>query len=289
MIYLILHVVLLSGFGLLLKDAENRRHRLDPIGLVNYATAFILACILACREGNFGFTNLTLAFGLANGTSYAFGFVLVVAGMRMSGIIVTTAAIRLSMIVPIIFSAIFWHERTNICQKLGILIALAALPLLSMKTESISTDDQPKWYKRSKIGFILVVLLFINASIGRLAMKGFNEMCPIDQKPMYLVFLFLVTTVPYLLVCFRKRQLPTFWESGYGILIGFCNVMGSGMFLVALDHLEAPIAFPVSGSGGMLFTTIIGILVLGERLNKMLALGVVLTTISLILVNLGLG
>jgi len=34
-----LHVVLLSGFGIFLKDAENRGHRLDPIGLVNYATA----------------------------------------------------------------------------------------------------------------------------------------------------------------------------------------------------------------------------------------------------------
>jgi len=289
MIYLILHIVLLSGFGLLLKDAENRGHRLDPIGLVNYATACILACILAFREGHFEFTNLTLAFGFANGVSYAFGFVLVVAGMRLSGIIVTTAAVRLSMIVPIIFSAFFWHEQVNACQKTGILIALAALPLLSMKTESIIKSDQFKWGGISKIGFVVVALLFINASVSRLAMKGFNEMCPTDQKPMYLVFLFVVTTVPYLFVCFHKRQLPNYWESGYGILIGFCNIAGSGMFLIALDHLEAPIAFPISGSGGMLFTTIVGIVILGERLNKMLSLGVVLTIISLILVNLDLG
>jgi multidrug transporter EmrE-like cation transporter len=75
-------------------------------------------------------------------------------------------------------------------------------------------------------------------------------------------------------------------ELGYGILIGVCNVLGSGTFIVALDQLDALIAFPVSGSGGMLFTTTVGILILGEQLNKRLAVGVVLAIISLILVNL---
>ena len=75
-------------------------------------------------------------------------------------------------------------------------------------------------------------------------------------------------------------------ELGYGILIGVCNVLGSGTFIAALDRLDALIAFPVSGSGGMLFTTTVGILILGERLNKRLAMGVVLAIISLILVNL---
>ena len=73
---------------------------------------------------------------------------------------------------------------------------------------------------------------------------------------------------------------------GYGILIGVCIVLGSGTFIAALDRLDALIAFPVSGSGGMLFTTTVGILILGERLNKRLAVGVVLAIISLILVNL---
>ena len=48
----------------------------------------------------------------------------------MIGIIVTTAAIRLSMIIPIILSVFFWNERVNFYQKIGILTALVALPLL---------------------------------------------------------------------------------------------------------------------------------------------------------------
>ena len=89
-----------------------------------------------------------------------------------------------------------------------------------MKTESTPTDDHTKERQKSKITFVIVALLFINSGVGHLAMKGFNEMCPIDQKPMYLVFLFLVTTIPYLFVCFGKRQLPNYIEFFYGILIG---------------------------------------------------------------------
>ena len=283
------HIVLLSGFGLLLKDAKNRGYRLNLIGLVNYSTAFILACFLAFQEGDLGFTRLTFAFGLANGASYVLGFVLVVAGIRVIGIIVTTAAIRLSMIIPIILSVFFCNERVNFYQKIGILTTLVSLPLLAMKTESTPTDDHTKERQKSKITFVIVALLFINSGVGHLAMKGFNEMCAIDQKPMYLVFLFLVTIIPYLFVCFGKRQLPNYIEFFYGILIGFCNITGSGMFLVALDYLAASIVFPVPSSGGMLFTTIVGVLILGKRFNKMMALGVVLTSISLVLVNLGLG
>ena len=259
---------------------------MDPIGLVNYATAFVFSCALAQRANSFTFTPLTLIFGLATGISYAFGFVLVVAGMRLSGIVVTTAVIGLSMILPILFSVIFWNEVPNLWQTLGILIALVALPLLSGTTKSTQGTNRPTWYATPKIALIVVALLFLNAGVGRLAMKGFNEMCPIDQKPMYLFFLFIVTTVSYLFICLHKRQLPTILELGYGILIGVCNVLGSGTFIVALDQLDALIAFPVSGSGGMLFTTTVGILILGEQLNKRLAVGVVLAIISLILVNL---
>ncbi|HHZ89012.1 TPA: hypothetical protein EYN65_00375 [Candidatus Poribacteria bacterium] len=77
-----------------------------------------------------------LVFGLATGISYAFGFVLVVAGMRLSGIVVTTAVIGLSMILPILFSVIVWNEEPNLWQTLGILIALVALPLLSGTTKA---------------------------------------------------------------------------------------------------------------------------------------------------------
>ena len=314
MFFLLLHIILISGFGLFLKDAGNRGHRLNPIGLINYLTAFLISIWWATQAGNFEFTKLTFAFGFTNGLAYSTGFALVTLGMRLSGIIVTIAVVRLSLVVPIVFAILFWNEIPNAWQVVGIVLSCCTLPLLGTRTPSDShTSPRSQQGERSEmkqgfalnssspslfpsspfrgevgkgLGLFIVALLFLNSGISRLAMKAFNEMCPIEQKSMYLLFLFGITTVVYTGVCIYQKTVPTYWEVFYGVLIGICNVGGSWAFLNALDRVDALIAFPVSGSGGVLFTVLIGILVLGERLNRKSMVGVVATIFALIFVNL---
>ena len=222
MLFLILHIILISGFGLFLKDAKNRGHRMNPIGFMNYLTALLISGWSAAQAGSFESTRLTFAFGVTNGVAYAFGFVLVTLGMRLSGIVVTIAVVRLSLVVPIVFAILFWNEIPNVWQTVGILLACCALPLLGTKSppsdvgkktrgvsltfppqqgrvrkrgEKLSNGQIPT-FSRSHVptfreggvghglGFLVVAFLFINSGVSRLAMKAFNEMCPIEQKPM---------------------------------------------------------------------------------------------------------
>ncbi|MBI1925199.1 EamA family transporter [Candidatus Poribacteria bacterium] len=317
MVFLILHIMLISGFGLFLKDAKNRGHRMNPIGFMNYLIAFLISAWSAAQAGSFEFTRLTFAFGFTNGVAYAIGFVLVTLGMRLSGIVVTIAVVRLSLVVPILFAILFWDEIPNGWQATGILLACCALPLLGTKsppsraeketggfslnltpnltTPAISsppTVSPPSLVGKGDgglgpgLGLLVVAMLFINSGVSRLAMKAFNEMCPIDQKPMYLLFLFGTTAIAYAGVCIYQKTVPTRWEALYGVLIGVCNVGGSWAFLKALDGVDALIAFPVSGSGGVLFTTLVGVLLLRERLERKSMIGVVATILALIFVNL---
>jgi drug/metabolite transporter (DMT)-like permease len=295
MAFLILHIVLISGFGLILKHAQNHRCHLNPIGFMNYLTAFLISALSAARARSFGFSKLTFALGLTNGIAYAIGFELVTLGMRLSGIVVTIAVVRLSLVVPVVFAILFWNETPNVWQAAGILLACCALPLFSTKrklaiTPQLSAIEPKKTLDKRSVGtglgLLVAAMLFINSGVSRLAMKAFNEMCPIDQKPMYLLFLFGATTVAYAGVCIRQKALPTLRESIYGALIGVCNVGGSWMFLKAMDRVEALIAFPVSGSGGVLFTMMVGVLFLGERLERRSSVGVVAAILALIFVNL---
>jgi drug/metabolite transporter (DMT)-like permease len=315
MLFLILHIMLISGFGLFLKDAKNRGHRMNPIGFMNYLIAFLISAWSATQAGSFEFTRLTFAFGFTNGVAYAIGFVLVTLGMRLSGIVVTIAVVRLSLVVPILFAILFWNEIPNGWQATGILMACCALPLLGTKSPSSYAGKQsgefglnltpnlttpairnPQSAIRNRrtgdgglgpgLGLLVVAMLFINSGVSRLAMKAFNEMCPIDQKPMYLLFLFGTTAIAYAGVCIYQKTVPTRWEAFYGVLIGVCNVGGSWAFLKALDGVDALIAFPVSGSGGVLFTTLVGVLLLRERLERKSMIGIVATILALIFVNL---
>ena len=292
---------------MLLKDAKNRGHRPIPIGFTNYLTALLICAGTAAQAGSFEFTKLTFTLGFTNGVSYSIGFWLLTLGLRISGIVVTMAVERLSVLTPIVFAILFWDEIPNHWQTAGILLACCALPILGTKDNSIqkregkldsvksglnppSTGSLPSPDYRGRVrgglGFFVVAAIFINASGAHLAMKAFNEMCPVDQKPMYLLFLFGTTAIAYTGTCIYRKTLPTRWEAFYGILMGICNVGGSGTFLIALDRVNALIAFPVASSGGMLFAALVGVLFLGERLNRKSTIGVVVTILALILVNL---
>ena len=287
MLFLALNIVLLSGFGLFLKHAKNNQQRLNPIGFVNYLTAFFISVWVLSQEQDFEFSRLTLALGVTNGVTYAVGFELFTIGIRLSGIVVTAAIVRLSIVIPILVSMLFWQEIPNRWQTIGLLLTFLAIPLLSQREKEPTyrwTPDRPE--VSQGLGFAIVITILIVTGISRLTMKAFNEMCPIDEKSFYMTLLFGVATIVYLAVCLYQRIWPNWWEVFYGVLIGVCNVGGSWALLVALDQVSALIAFPMSSSGGVLFTMFVGIVFLHERLSRTSLIGALVATIALIFVNL---
>ena len=284
MIALILHVILSSAFGILLKYAKDRGHRLDAIGFINYLVALLIAIWSMMQLDSFRFSGLTTGLGTTNGITYTLGFFLWKAAVRVSGVVVTTAILRLSMVIPITFAILIWHEIPNAWQILGIFLTCAALPLLSTNDPA---EVAPNSVSTTKGGLgAIIVLTFVNAGAGRLMMKIFNETCPIDQKTFYLFFLFGVTTFVFAIVCINQRIVPTRWEHVFGILVGGSNFFQSVTFLVALDSIDALIVFPVSAAGGVLFTTLVGVVVLKEKPHAKSIIGIILAVIALIFVNL---
>lgn len=57
MLFLALNIVLLSGFGLMLKHAKNNQQRLNPIGFVSSLTAFFFSVWALSQEQDFEFEN----------------------------------------------------------------------------------------------------------------------------------------------------------------------------------------------------------------------------------------
>ena len=287
MLFLILNIVLLSGFGLFLKHAKDNQQRLNPIGLVNYFSAFFISIWVLSQEQDFEFSKLTFVLGISNGVTYAAGFELFTLGIRLSGIVVTVALVRLSIVVPILVSMLFWKEIPNFWQTVGLLLTFAAIPLLSQREKEPTykfTPDKPQ--VSQGLGFVVVITILVVTGISRLTMKAFNEMCPIDEKSLYMSLLFGVATLIYFGVCFYQKTWPNWWEVFYGVLVGICNVAGSWALLIALDQVSALIAFPMSSSGGVLFTMFVGMVFLRERLSRTSLIGAGIAVIALVFVNL---
>ena len=283
MISLILHVILSSAFGIFLKYAKDRGHCLDSIGFINYLVALLIAIWSMMQLDSLSFSGLATGLGVTNGITYAFGFFLWKATVQVSGVVVTTAILRLSMVIPITFAILIWHEIPSAWQILGIFLTCSALPLLSTNDPVVIPSNIST---TSGLGAILISLTFVNAGVGRLVMKIFNETCPVDEKPFYLFFLFGVTTFFFTIVCIYQKIIPIRWEYVFGILVGVSNFFQSVTFLVALDSIDVLIVFPVSAAGSVLFTTLVGVVVLKEKLRTKSIIGITLAVIALIFVNL---
>ena len=150
--------------------------------------ALLIAIWSMMQLDSLSFSGLATGLGITNGITYALGFFLWKATVQVSGVVVTTAILRLSMVIPITFAILIWHEIPSAWQILGIFLTCTALPLLSTNdpVEVIPSNISIT----GGLGAIVISLTFVNAGVGRLLMKIFNETCPVDEKPFYSFFLF---------------------------------------------------------------------------------------------------
>ena len=72
----------------------------------------------------------------------------------------------------------------------------------------------------------------------------------------------------------------------FGIALGLCNVSAGYYLLRALMRLPGMVAFPISGSMGIVLTTLAGMIIWHENLRKITILGIVAAVIAVVLINL---
>ncbi|MFQ6039583.1 MAG: EamA family transporter [Candidatus Poribacteria bacterium] len=281
MIFLIANIFLISCFGLLLKHAGRRGQNLLAVGAVNYIFAALLSIFSVVSEGNFQFSTPTMIFGTMNGVTYVVSFFLILYAMNARGIAVSMAIVRIAVVIPVLFSIVYWQEIPNRWQVIGIALACISLPLLSTRQRG---NQQPgrtaKWLS------LVIVTLFLFSGGSQVAMKSFNELSPAAEKPLYLLFLFGMTMFVSVWLLLWKRIVPSRGDIIYGVIIGSSNILGSGALIFALEKLPGMIVFPISASAGLLFTVVIAISLLGERLERRAVIGMIMTITALVFINL---
>jgi len=288
MIFLIANIILISSFGLLLKHSGSRGQNLLAVGAVNYIVAALLSIFSVVSEGRFQFSSPTMIFGTMNGVTYVVCFFLILYAMNARGIAVSMAIVRIAVIIPVLFSIIYWQEIPNGWQVIGIVLACISLPLLAARRRdnqprgiaSASKREETKW-----LGLVIATL-FLFSGGSQVAMKSFNELSPPSEKPMYLLFLFGTTAIVSVWLLLWKRIVPSWGDIIYGVVIGSSNILGSGALIFALEKLPGMIVFPISASAGLLFTVVIAVSLLGERLERRTVVGMITTITALVFINL---
>ena len=277
MIYLVLQTILGSSFILCVRWSQQRDNNVLTIGIVNYVVGAIASVFWFLVWGKGWFTPSVLLTGGLNGICYFCSFLLLIVIVSVKGAAITTIIARLSILLPILYGILVWSERPSVWQSIGILLAMTSLGLVGNRRTNVARQDHA-WYVAG-----LPILFFLLAGTGRISQDMFNHLCQPEQRPAHLAIAFSVAAVPSTILFIVRRQWPTVVEWVMGTILGLINVIQVYCLLKALQVYPDYIVFPVTSAAALVFTTLMAVWMLKERLRLTTYAGIGFSVCALVL------
>jgi drug/metabolite transporter (DMT)-like permease len=205
------------------------------------------------------------------------------------GIAVTSIAGKMSMVVPIIMSFWLYGDKITIIKVIGILLALTAVVLSSIrkenKTESTTATDS-KWL------WILPVLLFAGSGIVDSSIS-ISQHYYIDEKnqDIFMAFLFgsagLIGAIASIYKRYKDGVRVEMKSIGAGVFLGITNYYSLDFLLRALaaDGAESSVVFALCNVLVVLISSLFAITLFKEKLSKANFGGLELAIISILLLS----
>jgi drug/metabolite transporter (DMT)-like permease len=250
-----------SSLALILKHGRVKNSNTVLLINGNYATAslFSLAFILFKQEFNYSLEMILFGAGL--GILFAGTFVIYSKAISLAGTALATVSARLSVLIPVLFSIIFFGESPNVKMLLGFGLALVTLYLFYLSLKNHGTVEGRKGK------YIYLISLLVGIGLVDFSMKIFEQNFLITEKGVFVFTIFFsafIYTAIYLLVKKIKFDRSTL---KLGLILGVPNVLAIHFLLAALSLLPAIIVFPIQNIGVIVLTAVAAYLFWKEQIN----------------------
>ncbi|UCH38109.1 MAG: EamA family transporter [Candidatus Bathyarchaeota archaeon] len=263
---------------IILRISQQKGRNIMASIAVNYIVAAVICFVVLYTQANRAVSSYTMILGVVMGFLYLLGINIMTVSYRHKGVALTSSILQLTVLVPTLLSIAIWGETTSAMQTLGIVLALASLPLLTMKSsESRQFDRTLIW---------ITLANFVVNGVCMSAGKILLEAGYADQYVAFYGILFLVAFLASLPFVIRNGNAPSTVDVSYGTAFGILNAIGNFSFIQALTFLPGSIAYPISSSLGLLATVGLSVVLLHERINRINALGIISSLVAVVLINL---
>lgn len=264
----------------LLKLTEVKELRTLPTLTINYLSAGIFAFVFGLEgSGDLQFLSnpFVLLFCLIVGALFIGNFLMYSKSVHKNGVGVTIAAMRVSLLVPVLVSLYLYRESISVSTGMGIILVIGALVLLVPKKQS------------QKIGKLnagwLLVFIFLVTGFADASLKVYQEDFSLqfnELQFMSMVFAgaFLIGTGAMII---RKSSFFTLKEAGMGCLIGIPNLYSAVFLIYALSGIDGAIAYPLVNTLIVVAGTILGLWYWRDKITGLQWAGIGVAVIAIIL------
>ncbi len=224
-------------------------------------------------------------FALGLGALFITVFNLMAITTQKSGLSVISVATKMSVVIPIIFGLLYYKESLGVLKFFGIILALAAVYLASIKTKEGLT------IKASN--FIFPILVFLGSGIIDTALKYLEgEYVSKNDTPIFSATIFAsAASLGILLLVFHAVQGKfqfQFKNVLGGIALGIPNYFSVYFLVQALRSgiFESSGIFTVNNVAIVMVSTFVGILLFKEKLLPKNWVGIGLAVLGILLIAL---
>jgi drug/metabolite transporter (DMT)-like permease len=249
--------------------------------VVNYFTAFAFGILANNQSVNISEIIESDWFYGAIGLGCLFIAIFIVMALtaQKNGLSVASVASKMSVIIPIVFGIYIFKESIGIQKIIGIILALIAVYLTSLKQK----DDVVLTKS-----IYLPIILFLGSGIIDTSV---NYFAPDDKIPLFSAVIFAMAGIigcillTYKSITGKSRlKLKTI---PFGITLGIVNYYSIYFLLKALrvDGFESSTLFTINNVGIVAFSTLIGLLIFKEYISNKNWLGIAIAMISIVLVT----
>ena len=262
----------------IMRLGQERGYSVLAVGCANYLTAAAVAVPLTS-----GHTLRALPLGLwlvaaASGVGFVLTYLLLIPALRYQGVAVPTAAVQVSMVVPVFLAPALWGERLGPAQGVGVAVSVLAIALL-VPPSGRQADSRSRW------GWLLAPGIFALSGATRAAQKAIAVLAPgPGQSELALVWFGAAAVLSAALMVGPGR--PTRrgeWLTGS--CLGVVNLGSLVCLLRALSGIPATIVFPAVSCLGLVLTVAGAFVFWRERPTRRGSLGMAVGLLAVLLVG----
>lgn len=263
--------------SVLLKIARSRQIDVAQAIAFNYVMAVTLTVLLLDPDPQGFIHNPTTPYWvvIALGLLLPSIFLVMAKAVKHAGIVLSDAAQRLSLIIPLIAAVLIFGESLQGFKLLGILLGLAALWCLTLGSKQVDSSPHPHamhWLLGVWVGYGVIDVLFKQLAKSGAAFS--SSLLITFSLAGVLLFIWLLSQK----VTWRLRNLYA------GLLLGLLNF--GNIYFYIRAHQQFPdnptLVFSAMNIGVISVGTVIGAIAFKEKLSRSSLLGIGLAICAII-------
>lgn len=282
MIFLILSVLSSTAIFVLFKLFNKYNVNTLQAIVFNYIIAFTCGLLLYKKPIKLAdFLNEPWFYAaLALGILFISIFNVMALTAQKNGLSVASVASKMSVIIPILFGIIVYNESIGFKKITGIILALIAVYLTSIKPKSNVV--------LTKAIYLPIILFFGSGVID----TSVNHFAPEGNMPLFLAIIFASAgIIGFVMVSFKTIKTKQKFNPKsipFGIALGLVNYCSMYFLLKALrvDGFESSSVFTINNVAIVAVSCLIGLFLFKEVISSKNWIGIGLALVSIILVTL---